>query len=126
MPRLPVERVIEYRHTLGTKERMLLEEYVGATSFNKVATPVVAGMSDISFMIALGGILAIWFPEIVLPTGAAAEAGEVVDSIKEGVNAGLDRIQKEAEAAVDEGEDTLDSWWSRLIKYRKSGRFWRP
>jgi hypothetical protein len=106
MPRLPVDgkKVVEHRITLGSKERMLLDELVGAQTFNRIATPVVAGMSDVSFMLALGGILTIWFPEIVLPTGEA-KAGEIVEAVEKGVKAGMVRAQAEREAT---GEATLD------------------
>jgi hypothetical protein len=129
MPRLPVDgvKVQELRITFGSKERQLLSELVGAEAFNKIATPVVAGMSDVSFMIALGGILTIWFPEIVLPTGAASPE-EVVDAVKKGVKAGLERAKAEreatGEATLDESEGVRD-FLGRLV-YNLTNPNWAP
>jgi hypothetical protein len=106
MPRLPVDgkKVIEHRITFGTKERDMLESALAGYQFNKVATPVVAGMSDVSFMITLAGLLTYFFPDIVVPT-AAESAGEVVDAIKDGVDRGYERAKEEREMT---GEATLD------------------
>jgi len=59
MPRLPVDgkKVIEHRITFGTKERQILEGGLGAYQFNKVATPIVAAITDVSFWITLATLL---------------------------------------------------------------------
>ena len=87
MPRLPVDgkKVIEHRITIGTKERQLVEEVVNAQSFNKIAEPIVAGLSDVSFMLTVGAILTIWFPSIVLPALEDATTGKIVEAIQKGV-----------------------------------------
>jgi hypothetical protein len=58
MPRLPVDgkRVIEHRITFGTKERELLDNVATSYSINKVATPLVALISDISALAFLTSI----------------------------------------------------------------------
>jgi len=106
MPRLPVDgkRVIEHRITFGTKERDMMESALTGYQFNKVATPIVAGMSDVSFMIVLGGILAIYFPDIVIPTGAAT-VQEVTGAISDGIKKGAERAKEERALT---GEATLD------------------
>ena len=71
MPRSKPKETIVHRVELGSWERQRLDGIVDAWIFNRVSPPVVAGMSDVSFMIVLGGILTLWFPEIVLPTGEA-------------------------------------------------------
>jgi len=76
---------VVHRITLGTKERHLLEDMVNSTSFNKIAEPVVAGMSDVSFMLTVGAIIAIWFPNIVLPDLMDATTDKVVKAIDKGV-----------------------------------------
>lgn len=48
MPRKPTEKVIEHRITFGQKERDLLESVSNSYSINKVATPFVALISDVS------------------------------------------------------------------------------
>jgi len=53
MPRLPVDgkKVIEHRITFGTKEREMIEGALGAYQFNRVATPMVDAMNDVSFWV---------------------------------------------------------------------------
>tara|TARA_R110002110_G_scaffold298496_1_gene512878 strand:+ start:71 stop:496 length:426 start_codon:yes stop_codon:yes gene_type:complete len=50
VPRKPVNEVIEHRITFGQKERDLIESTMTAYSFNRVTTPVVALLSDVSAM----------------------------------------------------------------------------
>ena len=106
MPRLPVDgkRVVEHRITFGTKERDMMESALAAFQFNRVATPVVAGMSDVSFMLVLGGLLAIYFPEIKLPTNPSGME-EIVEAIDGGIREGVERARIERELT---GESTLD------------------
>jgi len=61
VPRLPVDgkRVVEHRITLGTKERDLLDQATFSYSANKWMTPVVAALSDGTFLLLLAGVLAI-------------------------------------------------------------------
>ena len=86
MPRLPVDgkKVVEHRITFGTKEREMIESALTAFQFNRVANPIVAGMSDVSFMVTFGAILAVFFPKIVLPAGQAG-IEEVVEAIDRGI-----------------------------------------
>jgi hypothetical protein len=106
MPRLPVDgkRVIEHRITFGTKEREMIDSAIAAYQFNKVATPVVAGMSDVSFMVALAGLLALYFPDINIPVDPK-DPGVVVDSIQAGIDRGMKRAEEER---LMTGEATLD------------------
>ncbi len=55
MPRLPVDgkKVIEYRVSLSGVERKALEDLVFANTINKVSTPLVALLSDVSAMALL-------------------------------------------------------------------------
>jgi hypothetical protein len=59
MPRKPTEKVVEHRITLGTYERQMFSDAVAGYNFKNIATPVVSGLSDISFLIFIGGILGI-------------------------------------------------------------------
>tara|TARA_Y100000052_G_C2890781_1_gene50897 strand:- start:165 stop:566 length:402 start_codon:yes stop_codon:yes gene_type:complete len=60
VPRLPVDgnKVVEHRITFGTKERDMLEGYLAAYQFGRIATPIVNALSDVSFLLFTGGILA--------------------------------------------------------------------
>jgi len=106
VPRLPVDgkKVVEHRITFGTKERDMMESALAAFQFNRIASPVVAGMSDVSFMLVLGGLLAIYFPEIKLPTNPAGME-EIVEAIDTGIRSGVERARIERELT---GESTLD------------------
>jgi len=106
MPRLPVDgkKVVEHRITFGTKERDMMESALAAFQFNRIASPVVAGMSDVSFMLVLGGLLAIYYPEIKLPTNPGGME-EVVEAIDSGIRSGIERARIERELT---GESTLD------------------
>ena len=106
MPRLPVDgkKVVEHRITFGTKEREILDSALGAYQFNRVASPVVAGLSDVSFVITLGALLTYFFPDIVIPKGVES-ADEVWDAIITGIDAGEERARQER---AESGEATLD------------------
>jgi hypothetical protein len=106
LPRLPVDgkKVVEHRITFGTKERDMMESALAAFQFNRIASPVVAGMSDVSFMLVLGGLLAIYFPEIKLPTNPSGME-EIVEAIDTGIRTGVERARQERELT---GESTLD------------------
>jgi hypothetical protein len=60
VPRLPVDgkKVVEHRISFGTKERELAEGALAAYQFNRVGTPIVAALSDVSFLVFVGGVLA--------------------------------------------------------------------
>lgn len=112
MPRLPVDgkKVIEHRITFGTIEREALQSFVTANSFSKVATPLVNGMSDVSFMIVVAAILTRWFPDIVVPTGATT-----MEEVTESISFGMKMYQegkdiKEAEGAGDTALQIIDFW----------------
>ena len=114
MPRLPVDgkKVIEHRITLGTKERELLDSAVNAFQLNQIATPSVALMSDVSGMIVFASALAIFFPDIVIPTGEAT-MDEVTNAINTGIKEGQQRAKDEREqtgsATLDDSEGIRDT-----------------
>ena len=122
MPRAKATDVVIHRIELGGKERELAEGVVAAFQFNRVASPVVAGMSDVSFMVTLGAILAIWFPEIILPTGAPT-IEEVTGAIKDGLTERRDKINKEASERL-EGRSEAELVGRYLLPFLR-GFSWR-
>ena len=50
MPRLPVDNVQEFRVTLGQYERERLDTIITALTINKISSPVIALLSDVSAM----------------------------------------------------------------------------
>jgi hypothetical protein len=69
MPRLPVDgkKVIEYRVTLGAKERQLLDDAQTAYSFKNISTPIITAINDNTTLLLISGLLALllpkWLPE---------------------------------------------------------------
>ena len=84
MPRAKATDVVIHRIELGGKERELAEGALAAFQFNRVATPLVAGLSDVTFVLTLGALLKIYFPKIILPV---EEDGmdAVLDAIYQGI-----------------------------------------
>tara|TARA_R100001594_G_scaffold147057_1_gene199487 strand:- start:513 stop:833 length:321 start_codon:yes stop_codon:yes gene_type:complete len=77
----------------------MIEGALAAFQFNRVATPVVAGMSDVSFMIVLGTFLTYFFPKIVIPTTATGME-EVAEAIERGIRETLeDDLERRQEFA---------------------------
>jgi len=72
------------------KEREMVESALMGYNFNKVATPVVAGMSDISFMFVVAGIMSSIFPEIIIPKGIE-QTDEIIDAIVQGIQQNRER-----------------------------------
>lgn len=104
MPRTKADETIIHRIELGGKERELFEGALVAFQFNRISTPIVAGLSDVSFMLTVGALLTFFYPDIILPK---AEDGieAVTNAIRDGVRAGQERARAEREAT---GEATLD------------------
>jgi len=50
LPRKPTTEVIEHRITFGQKERNLLDTVVTSYGFNRVSSPLIALLSDVSAM----------------------------------------------------------------------------
>lgn len=90
MPRAKSDRIVTHRIELGVKEREIADSMLAAFAFNRVAGPVVDLMKDVSGMIVLGGLLALIYPKISLPTGET-NMEEVIESIGAGI---LDTIKE--------------------------------
>jgi len=106
MPRAKSDRIVTHRIELGVKEREIADSMLAAFAFNRVSTPIVAGMSDVSFMIVLGSLLTLYFPDIVLPTGEA-RMEEVVAAIDKGIKEGVERAREERRQT---GDSPLDEY----------------
>jgi len=90
LPRAKSDSYVTHRIELGVKEREMVESALMGYNFNKVATPVVAGMSDISFMFVVAGIMSAIFPEVVIPKGIE-QTDEIIDAIVGGIKANRER-----------------------------------
>lgn len=127
MPRAKSDRIVTHRIELGVKEREIADSMLAAFAFNRVSTPIVAGMSDVSFMIVLGSLLTLYFPDIVLPTGEA-KMEEVVAAIDKGIKEGVERAREErrqtGDSPLDESSGVRDLL-GRLV-YNLTNPNWSP
>ena len=111
MPRLPVDgkRVIEHRITFGTKEREMLDSALTGYQFNRVATPIVAGLSDVTFMLTITAILGYYFPKIVIPS-ANTPIEEVLQNLQTGIKESLaDRLERRQEFNEAQNQAVFDA-----------------
>jgi len=104
LPRAKSDSYVTHRIELGVKEREMVESALMGYNFNKVATPVVAGMSDISFMLVVGSILTIFFPNIVIPTGV-----DQVDEIIKAIITGIKQAREEGFGDLEFGLGPIDT-----------------
>ena len=106
MPRLPVDgnKVVEHRITLGTKERQMLETALFGYNFNKISTPIVAGVSDVSFMLVVASLLTAVFPSIVIPTGL-----NQVDDIMKAILDGIKQAREDDFGGLEYGLGPIDT-----------------
>ena len=65
MPRLPVDgkKVIEYRITLGTFERRMLDDFATAYKVNRIADPIVQILKDVSAQASIFLLVLYFFPK---------------------------------------------------------------
>ncbi len=110
MPRAKADNVVIHRIELGGKERELAESALAAFQFNRVATPIVAGMSDVSFVVTAAALLAVFFPELkaVLPKNPV-DPGETIDAVSDW----FDNRRTEAQQYGESAADTA-AWWASL------------
>ena len=127
MPRAKSDRIVTHRIELGVKEREIADSMLAAFAFNRVSTPIVAGMSDVSFMIVLGSLLTLYFPDIVLPTGEA-KMEEVVAAIDKGIKEGVERAREERRQTGDSPLDEASGVRDLLgrLYYNLTNPYWSP
>lgn len=53
MPKVPADNVVRHEIVLGKAERELARNTLEAYQFNRFATPIVAGLSDVTFTLTL-------------------------------------------------------------------------
>ena len=127
MPRAKSDRIVTHRIELGVKEREIADSMLAAFAFNRVSTPIVAGMSDVSFMIVLGSLLTLYFPDIVLPTGEA-KMEEGVAAIDKGIKEGVERAREERRQTGDSPLDEASGVRDLLgrLYYNLTNPNWSP
>jgi len=77
MPKPKPDQVIRHEIILGSVERKLLDEATTAYQVNKISTPIVALLSDVSAMTTIFSVIAVYFGfKYEIPQGLY---GDVVD-----------------------------------------------
>ena len=93
MPKVKPDNVVRHEIVLGRSERELLDTAVTAIAANRVLTPLVALLSDVSALSAIFILL---------------EATGIIDlvpaEVREGIESGLYKTVEEAEKAWEEGQ----------------------
>ena len=110
MPRAKADNVVIHRIELGGKERELAEGALAAFQFNRIANPIVAGMSDVSFVVTAAALLSVFFPELkaYLPKNPV-DPGETIDAVSDW----FDNRRTEAQQYRESAADTA-AWWASL------------
>ena len=82
MPKRKADKVIEYRISLQDKEREMIDSALGAYQMNRIATPIVNLMNDVSGMtvllVLLASILGFTFSTAMLASNASV--ADVIDA----------------------------------------------
>ena len=93
MPKVKPDNVVRHEIVLGRADRELLEGAIAAYQINKISTPLVALLSDVSALLALATIL---------------EAAGIIDfipnSIRQGIEEGLYSSYQEILDAIDQAQ----------------------
>ena len=59
MPKVPPNEIIRHEVVLGKAERQILRNSLEAYQFNRIAEPIVRGLSDVTFVATIAALLAL-------------------------------------------------------------------
>lgn len=115
MPRAKATDVVIHRIELGGKEREMAEGVVAAFQFNRIANPIVAALSDVSFLVFAGGVLAAykfidedtWKALSGGLDSATTTAGEVMTWGEESYRAAQRKYREAGDLVGGEGADPI-------------------
>lgn len=117
MPRAKADNVVIHRIELGGKERELAESALAAFQFNRVATPLVDGLKDVSFVATVTAILAIFYPDLknYLPE-APVDPQETINAVNSWFENRRTEAQQYGQSVLDAAGNVVDtaSWWAAL------------
>ena len=122
MPKPKPTQVVRHEIVLGRSEKEMLEGVIGAYQFNRVSTPVVAAFSDVSFLIAVGSLLAAykfideetWDAFIMAIKSGTANPDEVVTEIVGAYNMKTIEWATDPAKAAGLGDEGPKVWESPL------------
>jgi len=84
-PKPKPDEIVRHEIVLGRAERELLTQISGAYTFNRISTPIVAGLSDASFVIVVTGLTIAFIDTLLSSLGLDPSWRELTD--------GMDREQ---------------------------------
>ena len=87
MPKPKPDQVIRHEIVLGRSERDLLDSALIAYGFNRVATPTVALLSDVSAMTFIFSIVGGYFGIKYVVSPGLTEVGEIYDDFRNQLDA---------------------------------------
>ena len=91
------DQVIEYRVSLQDKQSEQLDSMIAAYQINKIATPLVALLSDVSAMAIIAGILETLGVINIIPD-------DIIKQIKEGIYEEFEPAMSAIDFALEVGE----------------------
>ena len=111
MPRSKANETIIHRVELGSWERSRAEAMIDAFIFNRVGTPIVAALSDVSFVLMVGSALAAW--KLIDKETWDALAGTYEEGVDDVVKVlgWIESGYKRTEYAVGETRDFAGDIW---------------
>ena len=81
MPKPKPDEVIRHEIVLGKSEREMIRDTLGAYQFNKISSPIVAGLSDVTFVLTVSAILGYSIGAILDQVGLEPNWREIVKDL---------------------------------------------
>jgi hypothetical protein len=132
VPKPKPDQVIRHEIVLGRSDRELLETAVIARNANSLLETVVKAMSDVSFLVAVGGLLAAygivnsdeWESLKGLVLGAGSETAETAAELVGGLADLMGTYRAEKAEVKEEGvlKYSFDVWWDLFGPIATGGR----
>lgn len=112
MPRAKADNVVIHRIELGGKERDLAEGALAAYQFNRIASPIISALSDVSFLVFAGGLLAAWKlideDDWKAVSGAYNDAATTAAEVAGGIQGAFETAQRKRREAGEWAEGVID------------------
>ncbi len=81
MPKVPADNVVRHEIVLGKAERELARNTLEAYQFNKFATPIVAGLSDVTFTLTVATLAGFAIGRILDGSGIDPNWREIISDM---------------------------------------------
>lgn len=78
MPKIPPDQTVRHEIVLGRAEREIVRNTLESLQFKNYSTPIVAGMSDVSFMLTVSALLGLGIGAILDRAGIDPNWREII------------------------------------------------